>query len=194
MSGRARAGHREPKQIAAAIRAALDGAALSLTGLALIDLASTTPITPRQPDGETWRGHAAASAPVTEPAIRRTPMTAQSGKDLLVKIGDGGSPKASPPSPACAPPRSPSTRRPWTSPMRTPPDMWRELLAGAGVKSAQISGSGVFKDAASDETIRAAFFNQDTPNWQIAIPGFGTVTGPFKTDGAAIMKAPMTAN
>ena len=31
-----------------------------------------------------------------------------------------------------------------------------------------------------DETIRAAFFNQNTPNWQIVIPSFGTVTGPFK--------------
>ncbi|MEM6576991.1 MAG: phage major tail protein, TP901-1 family, partial [Pseudomonadota bacterium] len=28
---------------------------------------------------------------------------------------------------------------------------WRELLAGAGVKSASISGSGIFRDAASDE-------------------------------------------
>ena len=34
--------------------------------------------------------------------------------------------------------------------------------------------------AASDETIRAAYFNQTIPNWQIAIPDFGTVTGPFQ--------------
>ena len=59
-------------------------------------------------------------------------------------------------------------------------DMWRELLAGAGVKSAQVSGSGVFKDAASDATIRAAFFNQTLSNWQIVIPAFGMVSGPFQ--------------
>ena len=28
---------------------------------------------------------------------------------------------------------------------------WRELLAGAGVKTASLSGSGVFKDEATDE-------------------------------------------
>ncbi|MEP5089344.1 MAG: phage major tail protein, TP901-1 family, partial [Paracoccaceae bacterium] len=28
---------------------------------------------------------------------------------------------------------------------------WRELLSGAGVRSAAISGSGVFKDATTDE-------------------------------------------
>jgi len=31
---------------------------------------------------------------------------------------------------------------------------WRELLEGAGIKTARITGSGIFKDAASDETLR----------------------------------------
>ena len=31
---------------------------------------------------------------------------------------------------------------------------WRELLAGAGLKTARITGSGIFNDAASDETLR----------------------------------------
>ena len=35
---------------------------------------------------------------------------------------------------------------------------WRELLAGAGVKSANISGSGVFKDQATDERARQIRF------------------------------------
>jgi TP901-1 family phage major tail protein len=34
---------------------------------------------------------------------------------------------------------------------------WRELLSGAGVKSASISGSGIFRDAASDERARQIF-------------------------------------
>jgi len=33
---------------------------------------------------------------------------------------------------------------------------WRELLAGAGVKSASISGSGVFRDENTDERARLA--------------------------------------
>ncbi len=57
---------------------------------------------------------------------------------------------------------------------------WRELLAGAGLKSAQIKGSGIFKNAASDATVRGYFFNDTIVNWQIVIPGFGTVTGPFQ--------------
>ena len=57
---------------------------------------------------------------------------------------------------------------------------WRELLAGAGLKSAQVKGTGIFKDAASDATIRGYFFNDTIVNWQIVIPNFGTVTGPFQ--------------
>ena len=57
---------------------------------------------------------------------------------------------------------------------------WRELLAGAGLKSAQIKGSGIFKNAASDATVRGYFFNDTIVNWQVVIPGFGTVTGPFQ--------------
>lgn len=57
---------------------------------------------------------------------------------------------------------------------------WRELLAGAGVKAASISGSGVFRDEATDERARAVFFNGEIPEFQVVIPDFGTVEGPFQ--------------
>lgn len=57
---------------------------------------------------------------------------------------------------------------------------WRELLAGAGVKSASLSGSGVFKDGATDERARQMFFNSETPAFQVIIPDFGIVEGPFQ--------------
>jgi TP901-1 family phage major tail protein len=57
---------------------------------------------------------------------------------------------------------------------------WRELLDGAGVQRASLSGSGLFKDQASDELIRNAFFNGSILSWQIIIPDFGTVSGPFQ--------------
>jgi len=60
---------------------------------------------------------------------------------------------------------------------------WRELLAGAGVRSATISGSGVFKDAATDERVRQIFFDGQVPDFQVIIPGFGTVEGPFQITG-----------
>lgn len=57
---------------------------------------------------------------------------------------------------------------------------WRQLLAGAGMQRASISGAGIFKDAVSDERIRSLFFNGQIVNWSIIIPGFGTVIGPFQ--------------
>lgn len=57
---------------------------------------------------------------------------------------------------------------------------WRELLGGAGVKSASLSGSGVFKDASTDERARQIFFDGETPSFQVIIPDFGIVEGPFQ--------------
>ncbi len=54
---------------------------------------------------------------------------------------------------------------------------WRELLPGAGVKSVSVSGSGVFTDDAADEAVRSAFFAQESRNWQVIIPAFGTLQG-----------------
>jgi len=56
---------------------------------------------------------------------------------------------------------------------------WRELLGGAGVRSASISGSGVFKDANTDERARQIFFDGSVLDFQVIIPDFGIVQGPF---------------
>mgnify|MGYP000542510347 CR=1 FL=1 len=57
---------------------------------------------------------------------------------------------------------------------------WRELLAGAGVRSVAISGSGVFRDDATDERARQLFFDGEAPDFQVVIPDFGIVQGPFQ--------------
>ena len=57
---------------------------------------------------------------------------------------------------------------------------WRELLSGAGVRSANISGSGVFRDAGTDERARQLFFDGITPDFQVVIPDFGIIEGPFQ--------------
>lgn len=57
---------------------------------------------------------------------------------------------------------------------------WRELLGGAGVRSASVSGSGVFRDEASDGRARQVFFDGELPQFQIVIPDFGQVSGPFQ--------------
>jgi TP901-1 family phage major tail protein len=57
---------------------------------------------------------------------------------------------------------------------------WRELLAGAGARHARVTGSGIFKDAASDALIRDYVFAGTIRHWQVIIPDFGTVEGPFQ--------------
>ena len=57
---------------------------------------------------------------------------------------------------------------------------WRELLASAGVRSATVSGSGVFRDEATDARMRSVFFAGEAPRFQVVIPDFGTVEGPFQ--------------
>ena len=60
---------------------------------------------------------------------------------------------------------------------------WRELLGGAGVKSAAISGSGVFRDSGTDERARALFFGGEVPEFQVVIPDFGVIEGRFQITG-----------
>lgn len=59
-------------------------------------------------------------------------------------------------------------------------DRWRELLEGAGVKRASISGRGLFKDAASDALVRQAFFDGAINACQVVVPDFGTIEGLFQ--------------
>jgi len=104
-------------------------------------------------------------------------MVAQKGKDLLLKVHDGGawvtvaglrSKKLSFNAQTVDVTDAESAGR------------WRELLGGAGVQRASLAGSGLFKDQASDELVRAAFFTGTILDWQVLIPDFGTVTGAFQ--------------
>ena len=48
------------------------------------------------------------------------------------------------------------------------------------MRSAAISGSGVFRDESTDERARQLLFDGLTPDFQIVIPEFGVVEGPFQ--------------
>lgn len=60
---------------------------------------------------------------------------------------------------------------------------WRELLAGAGAKRASVAGTGVFRDEASDALVRGLMFDGAIETFQIVIPDFGRVEGPFQITG-----------
>jgi len=106
-------------------------------------------------------------------------MTAQRGKDLLIKIGDGATPETFTTVAGLKATGLAFNATTVDVTNADSADMWRELLA-TGVKSATVSGSGVFRDQASDATLRSAFFDQTLSNWQIVIPSFGVIAGPFK--------------
>jgi TP901-1 family phage major tail protein len=105
-------------------------------------------------------------------------MAAQKGKDLLLKIGDGAG--------GFVTVAGLRTRR-----LALNADTvdvtdaesagrWRELLGGAGVRRASVSGTGIFKDQTSDALVRQAFFDGLIRDWRIIVPGLGTLSGPFQ--------------
>ncbi len=106
-------------------------------------------------------------------------MAAQSGKDMLLKLDQTGSGSFA----TVAGLRSRSLAFNAAAIDVTDAESagrWRELLAGGGIKRAAVAGSGIFKDASSDATIRSLFFAGTIRSWQLILPDFGTVEGPFQ--------------
>lgn len=104
-------------------------------------------------------------------------MVAQKGRDLLLKVKDGES--------FVTVAGLRSNRLSFNAQAVDVTDAqsagrWREFLGGAGVQRASVSGSGIFKDQASDALVRAAFFAGTILSWQLVIPDFGAVEGVFQ--------------
>jgi TP901-1 family phage major tail protein len=106
-------------------------------------------------------------------------MAGQKGRDVLIKIGDGGAPEAFSTVAGIRAKTISLNARTVDGTSGESPEAWRELIAGAGVKSASVSGAGVFKDALSDAAIQQAFFAQTARNFQLVVPDFGVLTGAF---------------
>lgn len=106
-------------------------------------------------------------------------MAAQRGKDILLKIGDGEDPEGFVTVAGLRARTISLNARTIDATDGDSAGRWRELLSGAGVKQASVSGAGVFRDAASDALIREAFFAQAARTWRLIIPDFGTLQGPF---------------
>lgn len=105
-------------------------------------------------------------------------MTAQKGKDLLIRAGNGAGGFT-----AVAGLRARQIAFNAEAVDVTNADSagrWRELLAGAGVRRASVSGAGVFRDEASDARLRQSFFDGVIDAYQIVVPSFGTIEGPFQ--------------
>ncbi len=113
-------------------------------------------------------------------------MAGQKGKEMIIKIGDG---TETPAFTTLCGIRSKTlafgdTPFDVTAPDCTNPEnpLYRELIGG-GLKTCDVSGDGVFKDSASEETFRAKKMSNDPVEvFQIIIPDFGTVEGKFHID------------
>jgi len=112
-------------------------------------------------------------------------MTAQKGKDLLLKLDSDGAGTFV----TVAGLRTRTLTFNSETVDVTDSDssgQWRELLAGAGLKHAKLTGSGIFKDAASDALVQSYFFSGTIRNWQVLIPAFGLLQGPFQITSSEI--------
>ncbi len=104
-------------------------------------------------------------------------MSAQKGKDLLIKISDGAS------FTTVAGLRSRRIAFNAETVDITHAESagrWRELLDGAGIKRAAVAGRGLFRDEASDALMRQTFFDGAVREYQVVIPDFGTIEGAFQ--------------
>lgn len=106
-------------------------------------------------------------------------MAAQSGKDLLIKVDMDGNGVFRTMAGLRASRLSFNAEQVDVTSLESTGG-WRELLSGGGVKSAAISGSGIFRDESTDERARAIFFDGATPAFQVVIPDFGIVEGTFQ--------------
>lgn len=106
-------------------------------------------------------------------------MVGQQGRDVLISIGDDEAPEAFVLIAGIRARTINLTAGLIEATTAQSAQAWREVIAGAGVKRAEVAGAGVFKDAMSDALIRAAFFAGRAPAFELAIPDFGVMRGPF---------------
>ena len=106
-------------------------------------------------------------------------MAVQKGSALLVKVGNGGSPEAFT-TVAGLRDTSISINAETIDVTNKDSSRVRTLLANAGIKSFSISGSGVFTDGASEQTILTNFSATTFSNYQFLVPDFNTFTGAFQ--------------
>lgn len=107
-------------------------------------------------------------------------MAAQKGSEILIKLGDGATPDVFT---TVAGLRTKNITLNTETVDVTNSDStnkWRELLEGAGIRSASMSGGGVFKDSVSEASLLAVKLAGTIRNYQVVIPGLGTFEGAFQ--------------
>ena len=106
-------------------------------------------------------------------------MAAQKGALVLIKVGNGGGPETFATVGGLR-----TTRLVLNNQLvdTTNKDSggWRLLLAGAGIRSITLSGSGIFTDSASEETVRGYAFTNSINNYEFYFGGNDKISGAFQ--------------
>ena len=115
-------------------------------------------------------------------------MPSQNGRDLLLKIGSGGSPETFTTLGAARTVDMTVNNQP-ADMTSTNSNGFHTLQADGGVQSLEIVLAGLFKDAAAEETLRAAAFSRTTNNYQLLFPNgdmyaAAFVIGDYKRSGS----------
>ena len=115
-------------------------------------------------------------------------MPSQNGRDLLLKIGNGGSPEIFTTIGAARTTEVAINNQPAAMTSMNS-NGFEVLQADAGVQSLEITLQGLFKDSAAEETLRTAVFSRTANNYQLLFPNGDTyaasfVTGAYKRSGS----------
>ena len=106
-------------------------------------------------------------------------MAVQKGASLVVKIGNGGSPETFT-TVAGLQDTSISINQETVDVTNKDSSRVRTLLAQGGVKSFTITGSGIFQDNATEQSVLTAVDGASFTNFQFLVPDYNTFTGAFQ--------------
>lgn len=107
-------------------------------------------------------------------------MAAQKGSLVLLKVGNGGSPTETFTTIGGLRTNSFTHNNQTVDTTSKDSGAWRQLLDGAGIRSITLSGSGVFTDAATEETVRGFAMNNQIKNYQMTFGNGDSMTGAFQ--------------
>ena len=104
-------------------------------------------------------------------------MAGQKGRDVLIRISDGAEPESFNTVAGVRTSTFELNQKGVDATSMESPDGWRELLAGAGLRWVRVRGRGLFKDAASDERMRAVFMGGELCRFRLTVPGLTRLMG-----------------
>jgi TP901-1 family phage major tail protein len=106
-------------------------------------------------------------------------MTAQSGDDVILKIGNGASPTEVFTAVGGLRRTSFTMNNKVIESSNLGSGKWRKLISGAGIESAALSGSGYFTDSAAEEALRGHAFAATANNYELHFGNGDKLSGAF---------------